>query len=211
MRDLRTSMEKITDSVNELTRSRTHREPYSQHLGGTWVHDRWPTEVPSLLDQLEQAVEPSGSTHAGHRVPGSTPAARMDAINALLVIDTEVSQQVKLYLGEERPTIAGNLRALVGFAVEVGPLDQRALARYTRRWHTMAAIVTGWEVPARVLHNTCPLCAVLGSLRVRVDVNTGSGTALCVECQETWDEATIGLLAEHVRAENRENELEESA
>ena len=68
----------------------------------------------------------------------------------------------------------------------------------------MAAIVTGWEVPPRRLHNTCPLCGVLGSLLVRLDVTTSSGTALCTECHETWAETTIGLLAQHLLAENGE-------
>lgn len=209
--DFRTSLEKLTDAVNELTQPRTHREGLSPDQAPLHARTRKPihgavvTTVLSLLDQLELAVEPSGSTSAGHRVPGSTPAARMDAINALLVIDTEVSQAVGVYLDEERPTIAANLRALVGLACELGPLDQKDLARMAGRWHTMAAIVTGWEVPPRRLHNTCPLCAAKGSLRIRVDVNSGSGTGLCVECQETWDEATIGLLAEHIRAENGED------
>lgn len=26
-------------------------------------------------------------------------------------------------------------------------------------------------------------------------------SAVCVECQETWDEETIGLLADHIRSE----------
>jgi hypothetical protein len=212
MKDYRTHLEKITDYVNELTQPRTHREGLTPDMApldaetGRPIHGAVVTRVVSLLDQLEIAVEPSGSTSAGHRVPASTPAARMDAINALLVIDTEVSQQTQLWLDEERPTIAANLRALVGLACELGPLDQKALARWVTRWHTMAAIVTGWEVPPRRLANTCPLCAARGSLRVRVDVGTRGGTALCVECQETWDETTIGLLAAHIRAENNEDD-----
>ena len=208
MKDYRTNLEKITDAVNALTRPRRHREGLAPNqapldaISLKPIHGAVVTDVLSLLDQLEVAVEPSGSTSAGHRVPSSTPAARLDAINALLVIDTEVSQQVQLFIGDERPSIADNLRALVGLACELGPLDQKALARYACRWQVMAGLVTGWEVPARRLHNTCPLCAAKGSLRVRVDVDTGSGTGLCVECHETWDESTIGLLAQHIRAEN---------
>lgn len=211
MIDYRTSLEKVTDAVNELTQPRTHREALNPDQapisvrGGKPLHGAVITRVASLLDQLEQAVEPSGSTSAGHRVPASTPAARMDAINALLVIDNEVSQQVSVFLDAERPTLTDNLRALVGIAAEVGPLDQKVLARYAKRWHTMAAIVTGWEVPAMTPRGTCPLCSSRGALRVRVEVHVGTGTGLCVECHETWDETTIGLLAEHIRAENRED------
>ena len=207
-----TPLERLVEAVDELTMSRTHVEPYSRLVGQTWVHERWPTQVESLLAQLERCIEPSGSTSGGHRVPGSTPAARMDAINALLVIDAEVTQTVGVYLDEDRATIAANLRALVGLATELGEPDQRDLAKQARRWRTMAALVTGWEVPAtRLTQNTCPLCAARGSLRVRVDANAGTGTALCVECHETWDETTVGLLAEHVRWENNDHEREETA
>ena len=208
----RTALEELTDAVDELVQPRTHREPYAHLVGNTWIHDRHVTHVASLLDQLEIAVEPSGSTVGGHRVPSSTPAARMDAINALIVIDTEVSQEVQTYLGQDRGTIPSNLRALVGLAAELGILDQKAMARSARRWRTMAAIVTGWEVAPRRLHNSCPLCACKGSLRVRIDTDMGTATGLCVECQETWDEHTIGLLAAHIRSENNDlDELEATA
>lgn len=208
--DYRTDLERLTDAVDALTQPRTHREGLTPDMAPLNAETRQPihgaviTQVLSLLDQLELAVEPSGSVVAGHRIPASTPAARIDAINALLVIDTEASQFVTVHLDDDRTTLTGNLRALVGIATSLGAGEQHDLARAAVRWHTMAAIVTGWEVPPRSPHNTCPLCTVLGSLRVRVDPDKGSGTALCVECHATWDETTIGLLAEHMRAENGE-------
>jgi hypothetical protein len=206
-----TALDRLVEAVDELVQPRIHREPYIKRVGATWVHDRHVTHVASLLDQLEQAVEPSGSTLAGHRVPGSAPALRIEAMNVLLVIDTEVSQAVQLWLGEERDSIAANLRALVGLASELGVLDQRDLAKGARRWRTMAAIVTGWEVPAQQLDNTCPLCAARGSLRVRLDTEAASGTGYCTECHETWDETTIGLLANHIKAENGELSTENAS
>jgi Zn-finger nucleic acid-binding protein len=53
----------------------------------------------------------------------------------------------------------------------------------------------------------CPVCDVRRSLRVNLSLQT----ALCVECREVWDSTTIGLLAEHIRAENMEDEDAHSA
>ena len=211
MIDHRTPLERIADAVHELTTPRSHREPLApdqapRNAGtGTPIHGAGVTHGASLLAQLEQAIEPSGSTSAGHRVPTSTPAARMAAMNALLVIDTEVSHTVLIHLGHERPTLAANLHALVGAATGLAGSDLKGLAYYATRWHTMAAIATGWEVPPVRLHNTCPLCTLRDTVLIRLDPQRNTGTAYCAECHETWDETTIGLLAEHVRAENRED------
>jgi hypothetical protein len=71
-----------------------------------------------------------------------------------------------------------------------------------KRWWTQARIVSGWDSPAWRPDNTCPVCDVRRSLRVNLSLQT----ALCVECREVWDSTTIGLLAEHIRAENMEDE-----
>lgn len=72
------------------------------------------------------------------------------------------------------------------------------------RWWTWARVVTGWDTPAWQPDNTCPLCGTRGTLRVRLDQQR----ATCVNdaCRETWDESNIGLLANHVLAENNETE-----
>lgn len=72
--------------------------------------------------------------------------------------------------------------------------------------HT-ATPLTGWDSPAWRPDNTCPLCSKHGGLRVRADA-TG---ATCVECGEAWDEAAIGLLAEHIRRENHDEESSSEA
>lgn len=71
-------------------------------------------------------------------------------------------------------------------------------------WWTWARVVTGWDTPAWQPANTCPLCGVRGTLRVRLDEQR----ATCVNdaCRETWDHFNIGLLADHIRAENGESE-----
>jgi hypothetical protein len=75
------------------------------------------------------------------------------------------------------------------------------------KWWTWARVVTGWDTPAWQPANTCPLCGLRGSIRIRLEEQR----ATCINdaCRETWDNATIGLLAEHIRREN--NDTEESA
>ncbi|WP_157432593.1 hypothetical protein [Aeromicrobium sp. Root472D3] len=63
-------------------------------------------------------------------------------------------------------------------------------------------MLTGWDSPAWRPNNTCPLCGVKGGLRIRLDHHTGT----CMDCRQTWDPSTIGLLADHIRVENHEDE-----
>lgn len=71
-------------------------------------------------------------------------------------------------------------------------------------WWTWARVVTGWDTPAFQPNNTCPLCGTRGTLRVRLEQQR----ATCINdaCRETWDETNIGLLADHIRSENGEQE-----
>lgn len=203
-----TPLDKLLDAVDELTKPHRHEEPYQVLKGRTWDHKQWRTTVPSLLDQLEEAVEPSGSTEAGHRIPSSTPAARLEALDVLAEIDTEAAQSVVKLGGSQRMTTSDNLRMLVGLAVtfdEQDP-DLRDIASLARAWRVRAAVVTGWEVPARQPSNTCPICGELGTLRIRLNTGTGSGTAFCTNCRKAWDEQNLGLLAEHLRWENGEDD-----
>jgi hypothetical protein len=63
-----------------------------------------------------------------------------------------------------------------------------------------ARIVTGWDSPAWSPDNTCPQCGERGTLKVRL----AEHIAMCKNdaCRATWDETTIGLLADHIRAES---------
>lgn len=68
-----------------------------------------------------------------------------------------------------------------------------------RRWWYQARIIAGWDQAAWVLkRNTCPVCDERGKLRVRLD------SALCVECRTVWPPDQLGLLAEHIRSENKD-------
>lgn len=196
----------IADAVDELTRPRTNREPYSyvdEHH--TVIHDRHQTHVPPLLEQLRESLEPGGTGDSGRAVPASRPSARIDAMDVYMRIDQAVYDWTKTYVEQRRwDSLTDRLRALVGAGPNMEDDTQHDLAREARRWVTWAKVTTGWEVPARQPDNTCPLCAVRGGLRVRVGdgITSAEAAAYCTHCGESWDNSTIGLLAEHIRSEN---------
>jgi hypothetical protein len=197
-------MDRLTQAVDELVTSRTHEEPYTKHIGATTVVDRWKSAVPPLLVQLA-TVPPGGGVEHGHRVPGSRPQAHLDALDTLIEIDHESAAEVAKLGGKDRGETVANLRALVGLCTNcTDPEKVKEVAFTAWGWRTRASVITGWELPPRTPNNTCPNCAQRGTLRVRLDVSTGTGTAFCLHCRTPWDEQEIGLLAEHIRWENRE-------
>lgn len=195
----------LANAVDSLTSPYTHREPTSTWQDGEWHVSHHTTHVPGLLEQLRDCVEPSGSGEGGRNVPHSTPAARLDSIVTLIRIEAGAGGWVVNRCGQPlRATVEDNLRALVGYAPNLDSTSLWDLTDAARRWVTMARVTTGWEVPAFRPNNTCPLCGARGGLRVRVGdgVSSQDSSAICVECAETWDAGSIGLLAEHIRAEN---------
>lgn len=71
-----------------------------------------------------------------------------------------------------------------------------------RYWWRQARIIAGWDSPPWRPYNTCPNCSKRRGLRI----NSMAHTAVCVECRTVWEPSTIGLLAEHIRAENGSDE-----
>jgi hypothetical protein len=94
----------------------------------------------------------------------------------------------------------------VGIATTLDDDNLGRLAREVNRWWTWARVVTGWDSPPWRPNVDCPMCARRGGLRVRLN----DRSAACLECGETWDHTTIGLLAEHLREVNAGN-LSQSA
>lgn len=205
-----TPLERLTEAVDALTRPRTHREALTPDMAPLDAVTRRPihgaviTKVASLLDQLTRALEPGGTTDSGHRKPASTPAARLEALSALLVIDRECTDWMGFLALADRHLLAANLNGLVGAATSLDTDDPELanLATSAKRWMTLANVTTGWEVAPWRPDNTCPLCAVRGSLRVRVGDGTSEASATCVGCWQHWTAETIGLLADHIRWEN---------
>jgi hypothetical protein len=201
----------IVEAVDDLTLARAHEEPYrkvDEH--GTVIVGKHKTHVPPLLEQLRTSLEPGGTGDTGRAVPASRPSARLDAMDVYMRIDQAVYVWCKTYVERRRwDSLTDRLRALVGAAPNIEDDEQHQLAREARRWVTWAKVTTGWEVPAMQPDNTCPLCGARGGLRVRVGdgITSTEASAYCVGCGESWDDTTIGLLAEHIRSENGDEPL----
>lgn len=183
----------IADNIALMT------EPYSDMYEGVDAHGtRWVHRSihDPLLQQLAEAMEPSGGTGAdGHRVPASSPPARIDAIDRL----RDINQMVGMwcYAGQTRMArdLKVSMRKLVGI-----PWRNRetiALDADVRLWLAWCRVLTGWDSPAWAPNEKCPACGMRGTLRIRLNLST----ACCVDpnCRAAWDAQTIGYLAEAVR------------
>lgn len=192
----------LADYVRELTEPHQHVEAYTVKTKAGWVGRRHITRAPSLLAQLWDNDTPSQAAGDGPR-PGfkSKPAARLEALDAAIRIDLEASAWVRDLGEDDRHTdTAATIQQLHGLTVSADPVQRRAIEHDVRRWWTQARIVTGWDSPAWSPDNTCPQCGERGTLKVRLGEHIG----MCThdQCRATWDESTIGLLADHIRAES---------
>lgn len=213
----------VHQMIRDLTTSHQHSEPYVIDRNGENWSVKHHTTVPALIHQLTGAT-PQGSKEEGGSQHGkSRPAARIESLDTLILIDTEAGEWLDL-LGYTIPantidpltqtSVVGSgcikalsrLNGLYPSTDTCGRLNHSHesniwccarghLAHDIRRWWNQARIITGWDIPAFKPRATCPICDVTGSLRVKVD------GALCVECRSLWDGSQIGLLAEHIRSE----------
>lgn len=196
----------IAETADELTNPIRHVERIQEPDGHGHIIGRrgraprriWTAELPSLLDQLRHAVIPGESyseeEHA-RQAPGSRPAARLDAVSSLLRIDAGAIVWTNRLDLTWRPTLAGNIRGLVGASGTLASDDQRTLLRDLRSWHTWAAVTSGWERPPDAPRGAaCPACAALNTIRVRLREER----AMCIACGAWWNQATIGILAAHI-------------
>ncbi len=207
----------IHDLVADLTQTHRHREPYAVREGQTTWTRGHVTTVPSLIVQLGQ-VTAANTGEGGVGGYSSRPVAPLESIDTLIHIDLAASRWVR-DLGEDDPQdTEGCIRRLHALHAsasscnqtkpkrdqvtrEVTCCSQHAIEADVRTWWTQARVVTGWDSPAWRPDNTCPMCDKRGTLRVRLSAHSG----ICIDCRETWDDTTIGLLAEHIRSENYED------
>ncbi|WP_243061176.1 hypothetical protein [Nocardioides sp. SR21] len=224
----------IHDMIDELTRAHGHRERYTATRGAETWSAQHITEVPALVDQLLGATPGGSKDEAGAGGAKSKPAARIEAVDTLMLIDDESARWVRR-LGEDDPgdqvdrhtgqRIPGSgtiacLRLLHGLHAgqehcgrikahrsEGGRPDcctQHVIEHDVRRWWHQARIITGWDTPAYRPYSTCPVCEHRGGLRINLALQAG----FCVECRSVWSADEIGLLAEHIRGENAEDEAD---
>lgn len=202
---------RLTDSIAELVDAHTHHEPYQELVGGTLWARKHRTEVPGLIQQLEEALKPGGIGDTGSRAFGSRTPARDDALDVLALIDTAAWMWCDHAGLTCRPDTTGNLRALLGVASRLTTDQLEDVSYEARSWVALARVTTGWDKPPFAPDNTCPLCSKRGGLRIRVGdgISSTDATAACLNCHEHWDNTNVGLLAEHIQAEN--DELGETA
>lgn len=209
----------LADYVRELTEPHTHAQHYEyavRDLDGRRLPRPAPgtlnhiTRVPSLLGQLAVNDIPSAAADDGSRAGyASKPAARLEALAALADIDLAINRWI-VDIGDQPAHLdtARALQQLHSMVVSADSVTRQAVEHDVRRWWTRARIVTGWDSPAWAPDNTCPSCGERGTLRVRLADHIGMCTYKGDEqhrreaCTATWDETTIGLLADHIRAES---------
>jgi hypothetical protein len=206
----------VQDMVEELSLPHVHREHYELDLvaGGPRWGLNHTTRVPSLLAQLEHSMPSSQGESSGARGFESRPAARLEALDALIRIDKDVADWC-VVLDPSRAVPASTAEAVVRLGSLMPRVERCHRARPLRKdraivccpwhrvesdirsWWAQARILAGWDSPAWQPHASCPLCGKSGSLRIRLSANVGT----CTSCRETWDPSTIGVLAEHIRVE----------
>lgn len=194
----------LADYIRELTETHSHAEHYQIRRGRTWYGANHVTTVPPLLVQLWSGDIPSSAIDDGPRPGfGSKPTARLDALDTATRIDIQAHRWIT-DLGEQPRSLESIaiVRQLHGLTASAQVVTRKAIVRDVRSWWTQARIVTGWDSPAWSPDNTCPQCGERGTLKVRL----GDQLGMCTNdaCRVTWDHATIGLLADHIRAESSE-------
>ncbi|WP_134740009.1 hypothetical protein [Nocardioides sp. 503] len=220
--------------IAELTRPSTHREPYVLQSGATSWRQHHLTRVPALVHQLLGAAPASSDSESGS-APKSKPAARIEALDTIMLIDDEAGEWIDRLGGiipsdtidlDTQLTVGGSgtiarLARLHGLHAGLercvhdhGRRDEGTwcclrhhLEHDVRRWWHQARIITGWDSAPYRPFNTCPVCEHRGGLRINLEMQAG----FCVECRSIWDVTQIGLLAEHIRTENAEAPEQTSA
>ncbi|MGH4002205.1 MAG: hypothetical protein ACRDTJ_32590 [Pseudonocardiaceae bacterium] len=158
---------------------------------GRWVRDL------GEVDPIDAVDETTGMT-----IRGSGAIACLTKLHGLWASATTCRRPKPTYgpvesWVKDRDTGSWEARQRKG----VKCCTQHSIEHDVRRWWTQARIVSGWDSAAWRPANTCPACEQRGGLRVRL----AAEAAVCIECRETWDRLTIGLLAEHIRTENFED------
>lgn len=211
----RDTLADLADNVRELTQYYRHQEPRPNvwsEQGNKRHFPPWVSWHAPLLTQLHQAVyEGRSGEIIGGRAKGVTLSApaRLDVLAQLDAIRRGVTAwQHRLGLGS-RGNLLADVRALVGGAANADDETRERLAGDVDRWRLSCLTLAGWRTSFRP-NAPCPHCdqmpgAVDGKpvgLRVRLDKSTAS--CMTEDCGATWNQWTIGILAEHVRAYREE-------
>lgn len=184
----------LHDMIRELTLHHTQAHIYDHETNGTSIHT---THAPSLIDQLANTQR---TTQDNAGFAGFQPAAPLwlEPLDTLTLIDNQASRWVRNLGDDDPPTAKECVLRLHGLWAKQPHDIQKRIEGDVRSWWAQARVITGWDSVAWKPDNTCPMCSQRRTLRVKL----GDELAFCVECRETWEPGNIGLLAEHIRAEN---------
>lgn len=186
--------------ITELTHTHKQTIIYDHETNGTSVHT---TDVPALLDQLAKA-ERTTNEKTGHAGFQSSEPIWLEPLDVLDRIDREAGRWVSRLGDDDPPTVKACVLRLHGLWASQDDDTKKRVEGDVRRWWAQARVITGWDGVAWKPDNTCPMCNERRSLRVKL----ADQLAFCVadQCRETWDHANIGLLADHIRLENADEE-----
>jgi hypothetical protein len=193
-----------------------HREHYTTDLiaGTRWSRNHT-TRVPSLLAQLEHSMPSSQGESSGARGFESRPAARLEALDALIRIDRDSADWCVVLdpdravpsstaggvvrLGSLLPRVERCHRAKAGAE---GPGDRLLSVASGGVGHPVvvgAGPDPGWVGFAGVA--AARVVPAVWDSRGRCGSGCRRTWGRARTCRETWDPSTIGVLAEHIRVE----------
>lgn len=192
----------IADAADALTEPHQHAEPiydYDAHRNRR-MKRAYVTTQPGLLQALRDVIVPTATGGENEGRPAgfrSAPPLCLEAVSRLAVVEIAAVRWCWSLKLELRDTTESNIRALVGAAGNLDSDTQVSLLDELRQWRTWAAVMSGWQSPAYSPKVNCPVdgCGKPNTIRI----NLARKSALCVECHASWDESTIGILADYIR------------
>jgi hypothetical protein len=191
----------LAELVDELCDPHQHVERVHDRVDrGTRRMRAYVTTQQGLLAQLAEAAVDgaAGGESPGVRiVPQSRPPGCWEALARHTAITLHVAQWCWDLRIEQRATVEGNMRALVGAAGTIAAGQLEALVADAKAWRHQAAVMTGWASPSFAPAVPCPRCERRGSIRI----NLARQVAMCTgeECGALWEADTIGVLADYIR------------
>ncbi|HEY9415196.1 MAG TPA: hypothetical protein VIQ30_10585 [Pseudonocardia sp.] len=164
--------------------------------------------LPGLLTQLYESVYPAGSDATTRQPPSSRPPLALEALSTHAVISIAVIKWLWDLRIDQRDSVQGNIRALVGAAGLMSSDDQRRLLADLRRWRTWCAVMTGWERVEHFPEIECPVCGKVGTLRVNYTSERGYCTNQARDsdgelvCGSVWtmQDSSLMVLGRHIAA-----------
>lgn len=193
-----------------------------QHVERVWDRDAhrnkrlrcaYVTTQPGLLAQLAEAVTEASSSPedgGGHSVPGSRPPGAWEAMARHSAITVAAARWCWSLKVEQRESVEGNIRALVGAAAQLDSDALAALVAEARGWRHAAAVMTGWASPSFTPQVACPVvdCGRVNTIRVNLDRRL----ALCSACESRWsdedEDGSFAVLARYVEAATERRDRE---